>query len=476
MKLRTTLTIPLLSATLAITVPAAGQMTDEREEQYPSQNQGRLDQQQQQQQRPFPQAQPADGMAADQHQAQQQAKEAQQQAKAQAFARTSDLLGQAIRSEQGEELGELQDIVVEPRSGDIKYAVLARGGALGIGGDLHAIPMSALSKRAGEEHLTAKLTVEQLDEAQGFDADNWPDAANEALGDPDLAQPAMGATPGGEAEAGEAAAGTWRSAEQPRNPAVRGEQHAGESAIGQAGEGRMTDDARTQAPQGQQMAEDAATEAQREVQRIREEIRQRALAENTRIIPLDRENLWAHKVSELSGASVEAAGEELGSISDLVIDLNRDKLAYAIVSYGGTLGVGDRMVAVPWSAVEIDRQNDQVVLDTPRQTLDQLAFEGDQFPDFADQQWAQRTHRAFGVEPEESVFGYSIEAGEQGQQQQGQQQQDQMHQGRMQDQSGQQQRDTTGPPDAGSPYDRSPQDTGQQQQGQQQNQQEQQQQ
>ena len=48
---------------------------------------------------------------------------------------------------------------------------------------------------------------------------------------------------------------------------------------------------------------------------------------------------------------VDSTGEVLGSIVDLLLDLERGRIAYAVVASGGFMGVGERLVAVPWNAL-----------------------------------------------------------------------------------------------------------------------------
>ena len=49
-----------------------------------------------------------------------------------------------------------------------------------------------------------------------------------------------------------------------------------------------------------------------------------------------------------------AAGEELGSIKDIMIDVPRGRVAYAVLSRGGILGMGDKLFAIPWAALTLD--------------------------------------------------------------------------------------------------------------------------
>ena len=60
---------------------------------------------------------------------------------------------------------------------------------------------------------------------------------------------------------------------------------------------------------------------------------------------------------------VNLQGDKLGKIDEIMLDVPRGRIAYAVMSRGGFLGVGDRLFAVPWSALGITRaQADDVVI------------------------------------------------------------------------------------------------------------------
>jgi sporulation protein YlmC with PRC-barrel domain len=105
--------------------------------------------------------------------------------------------------------------------------------------------------------------------------------------------------------------------------------------------------------------------------------------------------------SNLIGISVEnKAGEDLGSIKDLAIDFETGCVAYAVLSFGGVLGLGDKLFAVPWSALMYDASNNSFTLDVEKESLeDAPGFDKDNWPDMADQQWGRSVHKYYGVEP-----------------------------------------------------------------------------
>lgn len=103
----------------------------------------------------------------------------------------------------------------------------------------------------------------------------------------------------------------------------------------------------------------------------------------------------------LEGTSVRnQAGEDLGDIKALMIDVGSGQVAYAVLSFGGFLGMGDKLFAVPWQALQLDQQDEQVLLDVPRETLENApGFDKDNWPDFAESGYGDRVYEHYGYEP-----------------------------------------------------------------------------
>jgi sporulation protein YlmC with PRC-barrel domain len=78
---------------------------------------------------------------------------------------------------------------------------------------------------------------------------------------------------------------------------------------------------------------------------------------------------------------VNARGENLGHVEDLMIDLDRGCIAYAVLSFGGVLGIGDKLFAVPWNALKLDTIEERFILDVPRERLENApGFDKDHWP------------------------------------------------------------------------------------------------
>ena len=97
---------------------------------------------------------------------------------------------------------------------------------------------------------------------------------------------------------------------------------------------------------------------------------------------------------------VSANGDHLGNIEAIMLDVGAGRVAYAVLSFGGFLGAGDKLFAIPWSAFTLDARNQRLVLDISRQRLESApGFDRDHWPRMADREWASRIHEFYDEEP-----------------------------------------------------------------------------
>ena len=91
-------------------------------------------------------------------------------------------------------------------------------------------------------------------------------------------------------------------------------------------------------------------------------------------------------------------GESLGDIKEFMIDMASGKVAYAVLSFGGMLGMGDKLFAVPWAALVLDTVNKRFTLNVPQTTLkDAPGFDKDRWPSMSDSTWASGVHKFYGT-------------------------------------------------------------------------------
>ena len=91
-------------------------------------------------------------------------------------------------------------------------------------------------------------------------------------------------------------------------------------------------------------------------------------------------------------------GEDLGDIKEIMLDMNNGKVAYAVLSFGGFLGMGDKLFAVPWNALTLDTENKRFILDVDKDRLESApGFDKDDWPDMADPAWQNKIHAYYGT-------------------------------------------------------------------------------
>lgn len=105
--------------------------------------------------------------------------------------------------------------------------------------------------------------------------------------------------------------------------------------------------------------------------------------------------------STLAGDGVvNGAGEDLGRIEEIMLDVPRGRIAYAVLSFGGFLGIGSKLFAIPWRALKLDPSNHRFVLDVPRDRLEHApGFDKNRWPDWADMTWGAQLHEYYGARP-----------------------------------------------------------------------------
>jgi sporulation protein YlmC with PRC-barrel domain len=106
------------------------------------------------------------------------------------------------------------------------------------------------------------------------------------------------------------------------------------------------------------------------------------------------------KKSILGAKVINAAREDLGSIEDIVIDTRDNRVAYAILSFGGILGMGDKHFAIPWEALSFDASEKIAVLNIDKDRLSNApGFEPSNWPDLGNPSVGSQVHDHYGLKP-----------------------------------------------------------------------------
>lgn len=92
--------------------------------------------------------------------------------------------------------------------------------------------------------------------------------------------------------------------------------------------------------------------------------------------------------------------EDLGDIKEIMLDMSSGEVCYAVLSYGGFLGVGEKLFAVPWSSLTLDTVNKRFVLNIDKARLENApGFDKDDWPDMADPSWQDEIKAFYETQP-----------------------------------------------------------------------------
>ena len=105
--------------------------------------------------------------------------------------------------------------------------------------------------------------------------------------------------------------------------------------------------------------------------------------------------------STLYGDKVRnSAGDDLGSVDEIMIDIPSGRVAYVVLSFGGVLGMGNKLFALPWESMRVDEDEKCFICDVDKQTLENApGFDKNNWPDMADSAFASRIYAHYGARP-----------------------------------------------------------------------------
>jgi sporulation protein YlmC with PRC-barrel domain len=97
---------------------------------------------------------------------------------------------------------------------------------------------------------------------------------------------------------------------------------------------------------------------------------------------------------------VNLDGQDIGRIEELMIDVTTGRVAYAVLSFGGFMGIRNKLFALPWSSLTVDETKKRFVVNVTRESLDSMpGFDKDNWPDLGDLEYAQGVYRQWGATP-----------------------------------------------------------------------------
>jgi sporulation protein YlmC with PRC-barrel domain len=90
--------------------------------------------------------------------------------------------------------------------------------------------------------------------------------------------------------------------------------------------------------------------------------------------------------------------EDLGDIKEIMLDMQTGEIAYAVLSFGGIMGMGEKLFAVPWERLTLDTANKRFVLDVDKEQLKNApGFDKDNWPDMSSGDWSSQIDTFYGV-------------------------------------------------------------------------------
>lgn len=88
--------------------------------------------------------------------------------------KSSEVTGVDVKNLAGEDLGKINEVVIDKAHGNVSYLVLDFGGILGFGNKFFAVPWSMFTYNEEKDCFILNVDKERLKDAPGFDKNNWP--------------------------------------------------------------------------------------------------------------------------------------------------------------------------------------------------------------------------------------------------------------------------------------------------------------
>lgn len=106
------------------------------------------------------------------------------------------------------------------------------------------------------------------------------------------------------------------------------------------------------------------------------------------------------KANNVVGVKVKnPQSEDLGKVEALMLDKYDGYVHYVVLSFGGFLGMGDKLFAMPWEIFSYDKDEDCFVINVDKEKLkNSPGFDKDNWPNMSDNTWSQQVHDYFGVQ------------------------------------------------------------------------------
>ncbi len=267
--------------------------------------------------------------------------------------KASDITGKEVRNAQGEDVGEIADLVVDPTTGEIQYAVLSIGGFLGMGDKLYGVPWSKLQcadpkakKKAGAHgDMEGEKKAGQERDAATKDADAYVFVIG-------LERPQFESAP------------SFTKEEWPKTDAAW----------------RKQIDTHYGAQQPQQTGRTAS---------------------------------MLIRCEDLRGADVHGQdGEEIGELGEIAIDTNEGRIAFFVLEHGGALGIGETHYVLPVGLIQVGFEEDELVVKASQLSQARLEnapkYDDDDWDRMSNPVWLREAYTFWNADP---YWSRAVEAG-----------------------------------------------------------------
>ena len=108
--------------------------------------------------------------------------------------------------------------------------------------------------------------------------------------------------------------------------------------------------------------------------------------------------LTASSICDISVKNIE--GKDIGDIKELVIDWNDGKVAYAVLSFGGFMGLGEKLFAIPLNQFSFNSADKECVLNVSKEHLENApGFDKDHWPQYPDAEFTNSVYRHYNASP-----------------------------------------------------------------------------
>ncbi|HEY4081713.1 MAG TPA: PRC-barrel domain-containing protein [Burkholderiaceae bacterium] len=92
--------------------------------------------------------------------------------------------------------------------------------------------------------------------------------------------------------------------------------------------------------------------------------------------------------------------ETLGYIEEVTLDVELGLVAYAVMRSGGFFAFGERLFAIPWSALTLDAERDCFVMNVDKEYFDNApSFDKKHWPSMSDRDWHEEVHQYYSTRP-----------------------------------------------------------------------------